>query len=220
MQENTNVSMNRNGVWFRPYKDEDFDELVQSVAKAWHYEEMTDKKTAVKLARVFLSSCLTNYTYSKVAIYKGKKAGIILVNHYKKHKVRLKDRFVQAKAITSLLLSKEGRRVMKTFGSVQDIDKVMISQNGFEYPAEIALFMVNPNFHGLGIGKQLFDFAEEYLKQEKAERYFLYTDTSCSYGFYDHRKLTRRCESYKTLQLKNQTADMGFFIYDNEVPSL
>lgn len=62
-------------VYFRQYKEQDFEALEDIVRKTWHYDDLCSPKTAKQLARVFLTSCLTNYTFSRVAIVDGEVQG-------------------------------------------------------------------------------------------------------------------------------------------------
>ena len=89
-------------ITFREYQKEDFGALEKIIRKTWHYDDLCSPKTAQKLAKVFLSSCLTNYTFSCVALDEGVPVGIILVNNKAKHKCPLGLRVQQIKAITSL----------------------------------------------------------------------------------------------------------------------
>lgn len=47
----------------REYQKQDFKALETIIRETWHYDDFSSPKIAVKLARVFLSSCLTNYTF-------------------------------------------------------------------------------------------------------------------------------------------------------------
>ena len=94
-------------ITFREYQKEDFGALEKIIRKTWHYDDLCSPETAQKLARVFLSSCLTNYTFSCVALSEGIPVGIILVNNKAKHKCPLGLRMQQIKALTALFLSKE-----------------------------------------------------------------------------------------------------------------
>ena len=62
----------------RSYQKQDFLPLKHIIRETWHYDQMCSPKTADKLARVFLTSCLTNYTFSQVAVCQGEVVGIIL----------------------------------------------------------------------------------------------------------------------------------------------
>lgn len=201
-------------ITFREYQKEDFETLENIIRETWHYDEFSSPKTAVKLARVFLSSCLTNHTFSRVALLNNKPIGIILVKNIATHKCPLKYKLKQIKSILSLYLSKEGRNVSKIFGNVNGIDKQLLADVHKQYPAELALFAIDTSCRGKGIGKKLFNSALEYLKEQRLNEFYLFTDTSCNYGFYEHQGMVRRCEQEHIFNIKGQQAKMNFFIYD------
>ncbi len=97
----------------REYQKNDFIALKNIIRKTWRYDEFSSPKTASRLADVFLSSCLTNYTFSRVAVLNGKPVGIILVKDIARHTCPLPNRFRQLRAVLSLYLTKEGRAVSK-----------------------------------------------------------------------------------------------------------
>lgn len=201
-------------VQLRKYRKQDFKALENIIRETWHYDEFSSPKTAAKLARVFLSSCLTNYTFSRVAIFDGRIVGIILVKDIKNHKCPFSNRLLQIKSILSLYLSKEGRNVSKIFKNVNGIDRQLLNESNKSYSAEFALFAVDSSCRGHGIGKTLFQSALNYIKNQNLKEFYLFTDTSCNYGFYEHQGLIRRCEKKQTFNIKNQQTIMKFFIYD------
>ena len=201
-------------ITLRDYQKQDFKALEDIIRKTWHYDDFSSPKTASKLARVFLSSCLTNYTFSRVAVDNGIPVGIILANNKSLHKCPLSLKFQQIRAVISLFLSKEGRKVSKIFENVNGIDKQLLSECGKSYPAELALFAVNSSYRGKGIGKILFQSVLDYMNEQKINEFYLFTDTSCNYGFYEHQGMIRRCEKEHLFNIKGQNAKMNFFIYD------
>lgn len=201
----------------RAYEKEDFSPLEAIVRETWHYDDLCGPKTAGKLAKVFLSSCLTNYTFSKVAVLDGEVVGIILVNHMAKHKCQVANCLRQMKNVIALFCSKEGRTVSKIFGGVEGIDKQLLEKQGISYDAELALFAVSSACRGKGIGKMLYQAAKEYMEQEGIENFYLFTDTSCNYGFYEHQGMKRRAEKSHTFDIKGQKAKMNFFLYDDQI---
>ncbi|EDS76105.1 hypothetical protein CLOSPI_00070 [Thomasclavelia spiroformis DSM 1552] len=104
----------------REYQKQDFKALETIIKETWHYDDFSSPKIAIKLARVFLSSCLTNYTFSRVAVVDGNIVGIIMVNNIAKHKCPLSNRLLQIKSILSLLSSKEGRKISKIFSNINE----------------------------------------------------------------------------------------------------
>ena len=93
----------------RAFQKEDTEAIEAIIREAWHYDDLCSHKTACKLARVFLSSCLANQTYTRVAEIDGKPAGIIMVKNIEEHHAPLRYRIRQWRAILWVMLSKEGR---------------------------------------------------------------------------------------------------------------
>ncbi len=50
---------------------------------------------------------------------------------------------------------------------------------------EFLVLIADPNARGMGVGKTLMIEGEQYLKQAGFKSYYLITDSSCDYGFYD-----------------------------------
>lgn len=201
-------------IHLREYQGEDFTVLTEIVRKTWHYDDFSSPEIAKKLAQVFLTSCLTNYTFSRVAVKNNQPVGIILANNKKTHKTSWRLKLQQYKSIASLLLSKEGRRVSNIFKDVSQIDKKLLSEVNQDYPAELALFAVDSTAQGKGVGKKLFQEALNYLNEEQLPSFYLFTDTSCNYGFYEHSGMIRRNEKKHTFHMNDRKINMTFFIYD------
>lgn len=140
---------------FREFRKEDTPALEGIIRKTWNYDKFAGPKTAQKLARVFLSSCLANQTFSQVAVENGKPVGIILGKNIAVHKCPLSYRWKQISSLISLYLTKEGRNASEIFGSVNGIDKELLATCR-PYPAELALFVISPDCRGKGVGKQLY----------------------------------------------------------------
>ena len=89
------------------------------------------------------------------------------------------------------------------------------------YSAELVLFAVNPTYQGKGIGKKLFQSALDYMTRQRLDEFYLFTDTSCNYGFYEHQGMKRRCETEQLFNINGLSEKMNFFIYDytNNLPS-
>lgn len=198
----------------REFQTEDATEIQQMIAKAWYYNDFCNPKTARKLAKVFLSSCLANQTYTQVAVWKGVPVGVIMAKNSKIHSCPMKYRIKQALAIAEVYLSREGRKVSKIFSGVSEIDRQLLEKRKKEYQGELSFFVVSASARGKGIGKKLFDTALDYMKSQNISKFYLFTDTSCNYGFYEHQGMVRRWEKSRTFMVKEQEADMTFFLYD------
>lgn len=199
---------------FREFKKEDSKIIEEIIIEAWHYNDLCSSKIARKMAKVFLSSCLTNQTYTQVALLNNQPIGIIMAKNSKIHRCPFKYRIKQIRDIISLYLSTEGRQTSKIFSSVNSIDEEFLNECTKKYEGEVAFFAISSKARGKGIGKRMFSNMLEYMKSQNIKDFYLYTDTSCNYGFYEHQGMIKRKEKSKTFFIQGKEAKMTFFIYD------
>ena len=201
----------------RDLRNADLKSLEDVIRKTWNYDKFTSSKTAKKLAKAYLASCLANQTYALTAEVDGKPVGIILGKNIEKHRCPLRYRWRQITALCRLLASKEGRDILGVFKNIDHIDRELLSQCEKDYKGEVALFALDPESRGLGIGKKLFLRLMDYMKKEEIEDVYLYTDTSCNFGFYEHQGMKRQQQYQKVFHMKGQKETMEFYLYDISV---
>lgn len=85
----------------------------------------------------------------------------------------------------------EGPALLRALDTDGDAIDALSERSAAGYPAEVVLFMLGPASRGLGLGRRLFDAGLDLMHGAGAGRYFLYTDTTCTYTFYEHRGLRR-----------------------------
>lgn len=80
----------------------------------------------------------------------------------------------------------------------------MLKQVRYAYEGEMILFMVDPRYQHQGIGTKLYEFGQMVFQNHHCHHYILFTDTSCSYAFYDHHQMK---------QLASYQRDQNFTMY-------
>lgn len=208
--------MNRE-ITLREYRKEDSKALEDIIREAWQYDEFCSPKIAAKLAGIFLYSCLANQTFTRVAVVEGNPTGIIMGKNIKAYKCPLKYRVKQIQLISSLYLSGEGRRVFKMFHNINQTDNELLRDCGKEYMGEVAFFAVSEKCRGIGIGKVLFNSLLDYMKKEQIQDFYLFTDTSCNFGFYEHQGMKRQGVKNMFFTVNGLRKEMDFFIYDYQL---
>lgn len=198
----------------REFRKEDTEALENIVKEAWHYEEFTSPRVAKKLAAVFFHSCLANQTYTQVAVWDGAPVGVIMGKNIALHRCPPRYRLRLWRKVLSLYCSKEGRKTVKIFGSVSNIDQELLRAYGNYAQGEVAFFAVDAKLRGKGVGKKLFQSLLEYMKSQNISTFYLFTDTSCNYGFYEHQGMERKQEKEHRFQLNHKEQDMKFFLYE------
>ncbi|NBK98787.1 MAG: N-acetyltransferase, partial [Erysipelotrichia bacterium] len=115
-----------------------------------------------------------------------------------------------------LMLTKDGRKTMKIFAHYDRINEQLYEQSGKDYDGEIVLFVVSEYARGKGLGKELFQKAKQYLKQQGSETFYLYTDKSCNYQFYEHSGMRRNGEKKYSMKPYYHD-DFSFFLYEDQL---
>ena len=198
----------------REYQKSDRGELVDIIRKTWNYDRFCSPKVAQKMARVYLDSCLSNQTFTRVAVVGQTPVGIIMGKNVAAHKCSVSLRLRWMGSIISLLSCREGRKISQIFSGVDGIDRELLSASGKDYAGELAFFALRDTCRGKGLGRKLFEALVEYMRSEDIPEFYLYTDTSCNFAFYEHLGMVRRCEQKKAVLVNEEVGDMTFFLYD------
>lgn len=91
--------------------------------------------------------------------------------------------------------------------------------SGIGFEGELMLFIVDVACRGQGIGSVLYSKAVQYLRTQNCRRFFLYTDSSCTWRFYEGKHLRRigsdqmakPGESDQTIQLYLYAGELQHF---------
>lgn len=199
---------------FEDYNKSHSEKLFDIIRKTWNYDQFASPKIARKLSVIFLYSCLAQQTFTKVALIDNVPVGVIMARNKSKEKSNIKYKLKQFMAILSLLIHKEARQTSKIFKGVSDTDAILLNEANRDYSGELVFFAVDSDCRGMGLGQKLFSKAKEYMKSDGMNDFYLFTDTTCNFGFYEHNGMTRRGEKREKVEVDGQKADMKFFIYD------
>ena len=203
-----------NSVLLREFQNQDRKALEKIISKTWNYEEFCGPKAAAKLARVYLNSCLIQQTFTRVALIDHVPVGIIMGKITAACKCPLPQKVRWLFSIVSLMLCKEGRKASKLFKNVTQIDQAWLDSTGKTYPGEVAFFAVDETHRGKGVGRQLFQSLLAYMEEEKLHEFYLFTDTSCNYQFYEHQGMKRRGRQDAAYTIKGREVRMSYFLYE------
>lgn len=193
----------------------DINKISEMISKTWHYGEFSSPKISFQLGKVFLYSCLVNQSFIIMLKEKEEILGLIFGKINNEFKVSIKYKIQWIWNIIKLLSRKEGRKVSQIFKNVSLIDSQLLKQSYKKYEGELSFLMVNPNKKGLGLGKKLYQLFLEELNRKHINHFFLFTDTTCNYKFYNHQGLSKREEKTVNIEINNKPREMTFFLYDN-----
>ncbi|NEG95796.1 GNAT family N-acetyltransferase [Bifidobacterium sp. SMB2] len=207
----------------RAMRAEDMPKIEDIVRRTWSYDGLVSPRNAGLLARVDACNCLSRRTFMRVADIDGDVAGLIVVNDRRNPRRDFRLAIRQIASYAALAASRDGRQGLAMFHEYMRTDRALsrdAESQGMRYDGEVVLFIVNDRYRGRGVGRMLFDAALEHMRSTGIEDFFLYTDTTCDFGFYDHRGLSRRCERRASYTLAGRRFDEDMYIYDGVIGRL
>lgn len=86
-----------------------------------------------------------------------------------------------------------------------------------EYDGVLSLFIVSKEVRGCGIGKELIKKFKTYLNKEGVEKIYLFTDSICNYGFYDHLGFKKKKEKLIRYIRNDKKGCLDIYLYSYEL---
>lgn len=200
-------------------------EFLAMLRKAWYAEH--PEPCGRLMAEVDWQGCLARATEALVAVdaTTGSPLGVILVRVDALDRRPAFNRHRRRAALAGLRLAatRGGARGLAELTAIDLTDRRLLREavgkrGGRPYPAEIVLFIVAPEARGRGVGGRLFRAAMAYLGEHDVDEYFLFTDTGCDVGFYEHQGLARMAA--RDLADPGSAYASTFFVYEGRVPPL
>ena len=78
---------------------------------------------------------------------------------------------------------------------------------------ELTLFAVDSSTRGLGIGKTLYRDYLDHLRSLGRSDFYLYTDSLCTFQFYEKQGMTRTASEDMNLVLDGKPEALGVYLY-------
>ena len=184
----------------RELDKKDYKKVIQYAIKGMHFDEYLKNAFLLNAyGRYFWYLEYLNATQIFAAYENDELLGVLLVdmkNKPKPNKSILKGMFIKIIDFIQNLFFNGG------VISYNEANKTMYAQYTEHYQpdGEIRFLAANPASTVKGIGTFLLN---ELAKRETGKEIYLYTDTNCTYQFYEHRGFERICEQDIVLELDN-----------------
>lgn len=201
-------------VTYRPFEEDDFEEIAAILQEAWHTEVPSPEYGFLEACND-LSYYLSVSPFSQVALVDDKPCGIVLACPATSRVRAHKRWFVMSREYFRRMRELEPEAAAAYWKGVQlteaKNDK-LLNDSGYAGSTEITLLAVSAAARGMGIGSVLIDAATTYLTEAGANRAFLYTDTDCTWQFYESHGF-KRAGSYRSTRDERRLLPKEMYIY-------
>ena len=200
MRSQEGAPVAEHSVVYRPVDESDLPALAEVLRGLWHTDTPTEKYASLEALHDVLD-CLSWSTFAIVAEVDGEAAGICCANTGANRGNGRFARWGELRDEVELRLQKTDSAAAARYRAYLDasyaVNKALIADAGIAHEAEIVLLAIGSRARGLGIGRALITRASERLGEAGAPGAFLFTDTDCNWGFYDHLGLKRAAEHWR-----------------------
>ncbi len=204
-------------IHYRNFQKSDEAIIAKIINDTWQFSHYSNPETGMLAAKIYLLGSLAEATFQQVCELDGEPVGIILCRSNRKRKDKLVNwvKYTLPMIATGFryMGARDNRLLSEMDGNVSKTTHGLLQKSGLDFDGELVFFAVNEKTRGLGIGKELYQRGVTYLKEAGVNRFYLFTDTRCNYGFYDHMGMTQVGEDQ--LVLKEGEEPTIFYLYSS-----
>lgn len=206
---------------YRPIGGKDYFAVGEIINQAFGlYRYVSDEKALDCFKLQYVYSCLSEATYNCVAEQDGKIIGVIMGNANSDYKILPHFKYIFRTVQYEIKMKYYGRKLKNGIEDYKRLHKIyhnFSEKHKGEFDGVLTLFAVNESCRGLGVGTKLLSELSEYLKSKNTKRIYLYTDTTCNYGFYEHKGFERLEEQPLAMTKDGKPFQMNVFLYGYSV---
>ncbi|WP_346847339.1 GNAT family N-acetyltransferase [uncultured Clostridium sp.] len=210
-----------NEIIYREIKKDDYETVKSIINESFGlYRYIDNEKVLKNLLKLYLQSCLAEKTFSCVAEKDGNIVGVILGKSKNDYKIltHLKNILgvVLYNSITTLKAIQYKSNISDYRNMHHIYHKLLVGREA-EFDGVLTLFAVTEDCRGLGVGKKLLSNLCDYLRNHNTKHIYLYTDSTCNYGFYDSQGFERLAEKSFETTCESKLVTMNVFLYGYKV---
>lgn len=208
----------QNRTVIRPFRAKDARALAEIVVDTWGFDEgIRDRRQGLHIGYAYLYSCMQEADFCRVAELDGRVVGIILGRTMGKrlHPVAALKGVYHAVPLVLSGTMHELNPFFDAYMKNSDLLDRLSGANDNAFDAEIALFIISKDMRGRGIGGTLYDALMRFFREKGVTRYYVHTDTACTYRFYEHRGMKRAAEVQTDISYAG-VDNVRMFVYANK----
>lgn len=181
------------------------------------YNYVSDPSVLDAFKKRYLYSCLAEATYACVAEKDGSVIGVIMGNAKSKYRLNYQRMVFTAKMIwyanKMRSLAKHKHISVSDFDNLHKIYHHFNKRHSGEFDGVLTLFAVSEVSRGLGVGKRIWNGLNKYLENNGVKSIYLYTDSTCNTGFYEHAGFRKADEDSLIITSKGIKKQLSVYLY-------
>ncbi|MGY3779600.1 GNAT family N-acetyltransferase [Isobaculum melis] len=163
-------------------------EVITLISETWQIDKQISKQAdRERVLKLFITVLFLTNNFAFFAVLDHKIVGLIIGKATRHYRIT-NFLYYGMKMLQQIgflpFYTQEAKQYLKEYFNISDTQKRLIKQTE-KMTNEVSLFAVSPTHQGMGIGKQLMAKAIQQFQSLQIQQFKLFTDTRCSYQFYD-----------------------------------
>jgi len=204
---------------FRDIHCADLPKIREIVGESWDWAYLFEKQEALEATLgLYLNMALHKSSFTKVAVFNNQPVGVIM--GYVKGDEPIGRLLMDDSALYALMLltatTKDRKAIYEYLSKTLNTYDRLLEMADIPYDASLVFLAVSKKVRGLNIGKHLWFELLDYFKQRSVQSAYLFSDTECNFGFYDHMGFTKRASLEADFVFNGEPEDFEqtIFLYD------
>ena len=205
-------------VIYRDFCEKDICDVANLLASIW-YPELSGE-AALCAGKMDLAHFAANTSHMRVAALDGSVVGIAAVRVKSPNKetvLKWKKFYSDVALRLQSLEPRVAQEILDYCSFEKKAQAKMLSECSDCLDYELTLFAVSSKARGHGVGSTLLKQAVQYLKEAGAKSYFLFTDTSCTWQYYENRGMKRISSYHLTDEEVDKFQLQELYVYSTEI---
>lgn len=201
----------------REVQPNDISAIKKVVTEVWDWVSLIeDKKILDATIGLYLNPVLQESTFGRVAVLNDRVIGVIFGSvKGQPYNYRMLQEDATSHALTLLGAPETDRKnIYEYLTKTYSVYDQLSSDIADSYDGTLVFLVLASESQGLGVGKSLWLAVKEYFQQNNVESLYLFSDTECNFGFYEHLGFKRKREQDVTYYFEDETYEMTQFLYE------
>ena len=208
---------------YRPYQPQDAEDIKKIINEAFYiHRYVTGRLVLDSALEIYLRERLLASTWTRVAVQDERVVGIIMgqVDGQPRLGGRFTNRLLTlAHTLRAGILGLPQWKSMRQYFAFDRVYGELRKKTPSPLTDELTLFAVDSSTRGLGIGKTLYRDYLDHLRSLGRSDFYLYTDSLCTFQFYEKQGMTRTASEDMNLVLDGTPETLGVYLYTGTTPS-
>ncbi len=202
---------------YRPYQPQDAEDIKKIINEAFYiHRYVTGRLVLDSALEIYLRERRLASTWTRVAVQDERVVGIIMgqVDGQPRLGGRFTNRLLTlAHTLRAGILGLPQWKSMRQYFAFDRVYGELRKKTPSPLTDELTLFAVDSSTRGLGIGKTLYRDYLDHLRSLGRSDFYLYTDSLCTFQFYEKQGMTRTASEDMNLVLDGKPEALGVYLY-------